>query len=700
MDLNHICHGCFSEKYADTCAVCGFNPAAESRPAFALPLGAVLNERYVVGKLLRQSPFFEYVGFDQNLNKKVFISEGAVPPITQLDGAISVIDQLDYNGKSIMIADFIDGGTLGDFLKANGKLSLEKANKLLQPAMTALAALHERGLTHLNISPESIFVPYDMTRSYLDIRTIGAEANNDFASAEKLSGGDVSAASDVYSMAAVVYLTLTGVMPQNAAARAQGDTLLPPSRAAQGISADIDQVMMMGLNVSADSRFKNISAFANALNGKASAPAPQQQTPPTPAAAPIPPQQQYAAQPGTYASPVSSSLQQPKKLTKTPAFWIILVVALALVAGVTILVVKLLGDKDDPVPVISPSPSIVAAPPEAPTPSPSVDVTEPAVPDELVLSTHAGMGISFELSDQFEVEEGEDYLCYYYGDYGLIDVEFVYYIARTPIYNLDSVRNNLPSLMDYMFTWYDFSSTGDYSQTFVSAENTTIGGRAAYEVFYDVVIDGYSYNSRTLFLESDNGFGCYLVYSMYETGLSESAQCEAAMNQALDSFKIIGTMTTDVELFSNDNMGMRFFYYTDTALGGVDYYPETETSIDYATVWIFPSDEDTFTSIDIECARSYASSIDEVFETYDYLISENFDDEFYYYEPYETTYGSYTFTIKEYTYTSEGYDLETWCIATMVDGVPYVVTAFFYAGYDEEVLDQTSAILNTLDIFG
>lgn len=52
MNLEHICYGCFQEKPDDSpvCPHCGFN-AEEEQPFLALPMGALLNGRYMTGKV-------------------------------------------------------------------------------------------------------------------------------------------------------------------------------------------------------------------------------------------------------------------------------------------------------------------------------------------------------------------------------------------------------------------------------------------------------------------------------------------------------------------------------------------------------------------------------------------------------------------------------------------------------------------------
>lgn len=76
MNPERICYGCFSEKEPGTvCPVCGFDEAKQ-QPYLALPLGTIVNGRYLIGKVLGIGGFgITYLGFDLTLEIKVAIKE-------------------------------------------------------------------------------------------------------------------------------------------------------------------------------------------------------------------------------------------------------------------------------------------------------------------------------------------------------------------------------------------------------------------------------------------------------------------------------------------------------------------------------------------------------------------------------------------------------------------------------------------------
>ena len=76
MNLERVCFGCFQEKEPGAyCPHCGFSET-EEQPFLALPLGTVLNGRYLTGKVLGVGGFgITYLGYDLKLEICVAIKE-------------------------------------------------------------------------------------------------------------------------------------------------------------------------------------------------------------------------------------------------------------------------------------------------------------------------------------------------------------------------------------------------------------------------------------------------------------------------------------------------------------------------------------------------------------------------------------------------------------------------------------------------
>ena len=76
-DLNYkLCMGCMEPKETEgACPLCGYSPDVPYLPAY-LPPKTILNDRYIVGKLLRYNgEGAEYIGFDTVTMSKVTIRD-------------------------------------------------------------------------------------------------------------------------------------------------------------------------------------------------------------------------------------------------------------------------------------------------------------------------------------------------------------------------------------------------------------------------------------------------------------------------------------------------------------------------------------------------------------------------------------------------------------------------------------------------
>ena len=131
-------------------------------------------------------------------------------------GAIALAD-----GELALVLDRVTGGSLAQLLGERGNLSPGETVTTLAPLFGALAALHAAGVEHGDLAPRSILFSADGRPLIGDVgvtRLMGQAGgqvgrNESFMAPEVAGGGVASAASDVYSMAAIGWLCLTGALP-------------------------------------------------------------------------------------------------------------------------------------------------------------------------------------------------------------------------------------------------------------------------------------------------------------------------------------------------------------------------------------------------------------------------------------------------------------------------------------------------------
>jgi eukaryotic-like serine/threonine-protein kinase len=129
-------------------------------------------------------------------------------------------------GRHYLAMEFVDGQPLSDLLKS-GPLTFEAALNLLERLASGLAAAHQHGIIHRDLSPDNILVPGgDVGRAkIIDFGIARSTRSNDgtiigsgfagkfnYVSPEQLGlfGGDVTAKSDIYSLGLVIAECLVG----------------------------------------------------------------------------------------------------------------------------------------------------------------------------------------------------------------------------------------------------------------------------------------------------------------------------------------------------------------------------------------------------------------------------------------------------------------------------------------------------------
>src|SRR5579864_8849646 len=147
---------------------------------------------------------------------------------------LTVHDAGEFEGRQYLVTEFVDGGTLTDWVKGE-KRTWRQTVELLTDVADGLAAAHAAGMTHRDIKPANILVanngyakladfglakliattPDDVTRTIVEEPTqpgiiVGTIA---YMSPEQASGGPVDARSDIFSFGVVLYELLAGRRP-------------------------------------------------------------------------------------------------------------------------------------------------------------------------------------------------------------------------------------------------------------------------------------------------------------------------------------------------------------------------------------------------------------------------------------------------------------------------------------------------------
>ncbi|MDY2985664.1 MAG: serine/threonine-protein kinase [Synergistes jonesii] len=323
------CPSCFS-PYTDgsgVCRLCGYDKNAQHEEDWnKLNIGTVLLGRYLIGQTLGQGGFgITYLGIDMRLGNKLAIKEyypsglavrntsNKTVMLASKEGIddfkkglgnfleeartlarfenhpniVSVRDFFELNGTAYMVMNYLEGETMLQYLKKHGgKISFLEATKLLFPIMDALDEVHASGLIHRDISPDNVFITDTSQVRLLDFgaaksamalvnqKSHSIVLKKGYSPAEQYqSRGSLGPWTDIYSMAATFYRSITGELPPDSIDRLGEDILLPPSQLGVAIPKHAEDAIIRAMSISPQSRYQSMSDFKSAICGAETAPA-------------------------------------------------------------------------------------------------------------------------------------------------------------------------------------------------------------------------------------------------------------------------------------------------------------------------------------------------------------------------------------------------------------------------------------------
>lgn len=313
INLDRLCPGCMNDNGGEKiCSICGCD-MSEKNDNTHLPIKFLLSERYVIGKALNvNAEGITYIAWDtaadnavhikeyfpknislRNPDKTVsvisgnefYFNEGLMDFIeinkkliaTELQSIIPVLTVFEENGTVYAVTPIISSITLNSFLEKNGgSLRWEQARPLFLPLIDTLKGLHELGIIHGGISPETILVGRDgklrFSKIYIPRLRMAssdspAELYSGYAAAEQYGGMDekIGEASDVYGLSATLFRVIIGTVPPSAEVRLTQDTLSIPARFADELPRQVLVAIANGMQIKIQNRTKNIDVFKNEL---------------------------------------------------------------------------------------------------------------------------------------------------------------------------------------------------------------------------------------------------------------------------------------------------------------------------------------------------------------------------------------------------------------------------------------------------
>jgi serine/threonine-protein kinase len=213
-----------------------------------------------------------------------------------------VFDYGEGDAASYLVMELVPGEPLSALLAREGRLSADRTLDIVAQAARGLEAAHQGGVIHRDVKPGNILVCPDGGVKLTDFGIARAAdavpltqtgivmGTAHYLSPEQGNGGEVSPASDVYSLGVVAYECLAGRRPfegDNAVGIALAHVYEDPLALPDDVPVAVADLVAQALAKEPDARFASAAAFAKAaevtragLNGTVDVP-----TVPTPTAA-------------------------------------------------------------------------------------------------------------------------------------------------------------------------------------------------------------------------------------------------------------------------------------------------------------------------------------------------------------------------------------------------------------------------------
>lgn len=186
-------------------------------------------------------------------------------------------DLFEERGTHYAAYEWHEGLSLAELLRRTGALPIAMALSVVEHVGSALGHLHGLQLLHRDVNPFNVLVqpggkahladyetlsPYPAARQFTGMTLV----NPDFAPIELLSTfSSYGPESDVYSLAALAYLTLTGKRPTPSAQRAANPRLAPAHQIKPGIPVHISKALDRALSLRSKERTPTVLSFLDDL---------------------------------------------------------------------------------------------------------------------------------------------------------------------------------------------------------------------------------------------------------------------------------------------------------------------------------------------------------------------------------------------------------------------------------------------------
>ena len=201
----------------------------------------------------------------ESSNRRTFIERARSLAALSHPNVTTLFDVGDHNGRIYIVFEYLKGQSLRSEMGGR-PMNVRRALELAIQMADAIANAHAGGYVHCGLSPDSVVIT---AKGHAKIPALALASRDGFAAPDTAELHDYDAPeearglpsderSDIYSVGAVMYETLTGRRPQHRGAAA-------PSASNPHVPAELDAVALKAVAPNPDSRFQSDATFAAEL---------------------------------------------------------------------------------------------------------------------------------------------------------------------------------------------------------------------------------------------------------------------------------------------------------------------------------------------------------------------------------------------------------------------------------------------------
>ena len=196
---------------------------------------------------------------------------------------VAVYDTGEDGGVPYIVMEYVEGKTLRDVLRTEGRMLPQRALEIVADVCSALEYSHVAGIVHRDIKPANVMLTSNGTVKVMDFgiarattsqtmtQTAAVLGTAQYLSPEQARGEHVDARSDVYSTGCLLYELLTHTPPFSgdspvavAYQHVREDPELPSHRA-PGLPPALDAVVLKAMAKNPGNRYQTASEFRDDL---------------------------------------------------------------------------------------------------------------------------------------------------------------------------------------------------------------------------------------------------------------------------------------------------------------------------------------------------------------------------------------------------------------------------------------------------